>query len=93
MCKQHFCELRRLYGDLHIALMHPSVRLRTERMEREGNNMMRRDESVENEMLIWLEPDLFLIRLDEELEEEHGRGVRGGAENAGHRLITIQIQH
>jgi len=48
---------------------------------------------VENEMLIWLEPDLFLIRLDEELEEEHGRGVRGGAENAGHRLITIQIEH
>ena len=50
--------------------MHPSVRLRTERMEREGKNMMRRDESLENEMLIGLEPYLFLIRLDEELEEE-----------------------
>jgi len=22
-----------------------------------------------------------------------GLGVRGGAENAGHRLITIQIEH
>ena len=31
---------------------------------------MRRDESLENEMLIGLEPYLFLIRLDEELEEE-----------------------
>ena len=32
--------------------------------------MKMRDESVENEMLIWLEQDLFLIRFDEELEEE-----------------------
>ena len=55
---------------MHIALLHPSVRLRTERMEREVKNMKMRDESVENEMLIWLEPDLFLIRFDEELEEE-----------------------
>ena len=39
-------------------------------MEREVKNMKMRDESVENEMLIWLEPDLFLIRFDEELEEE-----------------------
>ena len=39
-------------------------------MEREVKNMKMRDESVENEMLIWLEQDLFLIRFDEELEEE-----------------------